>query len=62
MVSLQGNVDWHRLWLAGEERTEPFLMGESDERLKDQYRRWHQMAELKAADDAKPGCPRRAGD
>lgn len=60
MISLQGNVDWHRFWLKGEERTEPFVWAETAESLKEQYRRWHQMAELKRLDDAKPVCPRRA--
>lgn len=58
MLSLQGNVDWYRFWLSGEERTEPYLLGESDETLREQYRRWRQMAELKAKDDARPACKR----
>jgi dipeptidyl aminopeptidase/acylaminoacyl peptidase len=61
MISLQGNVDWFRFWLKGEERVEPFLWAESDETLKDQYRRWHEMAELKRADDARPACVPRGG-
>ncbi len=60
MVSLQGNVDWFRFWLADGERQEPFLMGESDETLREQYRQWREMAELKAIDDAKPMCARKA--
>lgn len=58
MLSLQGNVDWYRFWLSGEERSESYLLGESDETLREQYRRWRQMAELKAIDDAKPACAR----
>ncbi len=61
MISLQGNVDWYSFWLNGEERTEPYLPGESDETLRAQYRRWRQMAELKKADDARPVCARQAG-
>lgn len=61
MISLQGNVDWFRFWLKGEERSEPFLWGESDVTLKDQYRRWHEMAGLKRADDARPACARKGG-
>jgi dipeptidyl aminopeptidase/acylaminoacyl peptidase len=60
MISLQGNVDWFRFWLKGEERSAPFLWAESDETLKEQYRRWHQMAELKRIDDARPACAQRA--
>jgi hypothetical protein len=61
MISLQGNVDWFRFWLKGEERSEPLLRDESDETLKDQYRRWREMAELKRADDARPACVPRHG-
>jgi dipeptidyl aminopeptidase/acylaminoacyl peptidase len=60
MLSLQGNVDWYRFWLTGGERTQPYLLGESDETLREQYRRWQQMAELKAIDDAKAACTRNA--
>ena len=60
MLSLQGNVDWYRFWLTGGERTEPFLPGETDETLREQYRRWRQMAELKSIDDARPACVRQA--
>lgn len=60
MLSLQGNVDWYRFWLSGEERTEAYLVGESDETLREQYRRWRQMAELKKIDDARPVCARKA--
>jgi dipeptidyl aminopeptidase/acylaminoacyl peptidase len=56
MISLQGNVDWYRFWLKGEERTEPLVPGETEASLKEQYVRWRQMAELKKADDAKPRC------
>lgn len=58
MISLQGNVDWYRFWLRGEERTELVVPNETDAALKGQYTRWRQMAELKRADDAKPGCAR----
>lgn len=61
MISLQGNVDWFRFWLQGEERSEPLLWGESDMALKDQYRRWQEMARLKQADDARPACARKDG-
>lgn len=60
MLSLQGNVDWYRFWLRGEERIEAYLPGESDETLREQYRQWRQMAEFKTADDAKPICARKA--
>lgn len=60
MLSLQGNVDWHRFWLTGGERTEPYLLGESDETLREQYRRWQQMARMKEADDARPDCARKS--
>lgn len=61
MISLQGNVDWFRSWLKGEERSEPLLRGESDLALKDQYQRWQEMARLKHADDARPVCARKGG-
>lgn len=60
MLSLQGNVDWFRFWLTGGERTEPYLLGESDETLREQYRQWREMAELKKIDDAKPPCARKS--
>jgi hypothetical protein len=56
MISLQGNVDWYRFWLKGEERSEPVLPGESAETLRQQYARWRQMAELKQVDDRRPRC------
>lgn len=56
MISLQGNVDWYRFWLKGEERTTLLIPGETNASLKDQYARWRQMEELKKADDAKPRC------
>ena len=61
MISLQGNVDWHRFWLTGEQRTQALLWGETEATLKAQYVRWQQMAELKRADDARPGCVRKGG-
>lgn len=56
MISLQGNVDWYRFWLKGEERSELVLPGESVETLRQQYARWRQMAELKTVEDWKPRC------
>lgn len=56
MVSLQGNLDWYRFWLADQVRTEVSVPGETRASLDEQYRRWHQMAELKKADDLKPRC------
>jgi hypothetical protein len=61
MVSLQGNVDWYRFWLKGEERTQPLLPAETAESLRAQYTRWREMETLKKADDAKPRCARAAG-
>jgi dipeptidyl aminopeptidase/acylaminoacyl peptidase len=61
MISLQGNVDWYRFWLKGEERKELIIPGETAASLDDQYRRWRQMAELKATDDQKPPCAQRRG-
>ena len=61
MISLQGNVDWYRFWLKGEQRSEPVLSTETAATLSGQYARWGQMAELKRAVDAKPGCVRTAG-
>lgn len=60
MDSLLGNVDWYRFWLKGEERARPAWSGESAQALAEQYRRWRQMVDLKAADDARPRCARRA--
>lgn len=61
MVSLQGNVDWYRFWLKGEERTQALLPAETAESLRTQYARWREMESLKKADDAKPRCARVAG-
>lgn len=58
MISLQGNVDWHRFWLTGEERSAVFLAGETQASLKAQYDAWRQMAQMKADNDAKPRCER----
>jgi hypothetical protein len=60
MISLQGNVDWYRFWLKGEKRTELALPKETARDLTDQYARWNQMAEMKAAASGKPGCVREA--
>jgi hypothetical protein len=38
MVSQQGNVDWFRFWLMGEENPEP--------EDKDEYRRWRSLEEM----------------
>ncbi len=61
MLSLQGNVDWFRFWLKGEERTVPVLAGETAAELEAQNRRWREMAELKSVDDTRPECARKAG-
>jgi dipeptidyl aminopeptidase/acylaminoacyl peptidase len=58
MISLQGNVDWYRFWLKGEERTQALLPHETAESLLDQYARWRQMEMLKKADDVRPRCAR----
>lgn len=58
MVSLQGNVDWYRFWLKGEERTVPTLAAETTESLKAQYDAWRQMEKMKAQVDATPRCTR----
>lgn len=60
MISLQGNVDWYRFWLKGERRQEPVVSGETADSLQDQYRRWEQMAVMKAAVDEQPRCVRTA--
>lgn len=57
MISLQGNVDWYRFWLKGEERTVPMLAAETRASLKAQYELWRQMEKMKADHDAKPRCP-----
>ena len=61
MTSIQGNVDWYRFWLNGEQRSDIVLPAETASILKEQYVRWGQMAGLKQAADAKPGCVRTAG-
>jgi hypothetical protein len=58
MISLQGNVDWYRFWLQGARRSEPVLTLETAVTLKEQYVRWGQMADMKAAATRKPGCVR----
>lgn len=58
MVSLQGNVDWYRFWLAGGERSETVLPGETAAALQAQYTAWRQMAALAREDAARPGCDR----
>ncbi len=60
MISLQGNVDWYRFWLKGERRQVPVVPGETADSLQDQYRRWDQMAVMKAAVDEQPRCVRTA--
>lgn len=59
MISLQGNVDWYRFWLKGEERSEVFWQGESRASLRQQYVRWREMEELRQLDAARPTCSRR---
>jgi dipeptidyl aminopeptidase/acylaminoacyl peptidase len=61
MVSLQGNVDWYRFWLKGEERTQAVLPTETAGSLRAQYARWREMETLRQADVAKPRCARLAG-
>jgi dipeptidyl aminopeptidase/acylaminoacyl peptidase len=58
MVSLQGNVDWYRFWLKGEERTEAFLAGETRDSLAAQYVRWRQMQAMKKDEPVSPRCKR----
>lgn len=58
MISLQGNVDWYRFWLNGEQRTATLWPSETVESLREQYAAWLQMRQLKNADDAKPRCAR----
>lgn len=58
MISLQGNLDWYRFWLKGEERTVPMLAGETPASLRAQYDSWRQMEKMKADHDAKPRCAR----
>lgn len=58
MISLQGNVDWYRFWLKGEERAEPMLVAETAASLKAQYGLWRQMEKMKSAHDAEPRCAR----
>ena len=59
MLSLQGNVDWYRFWLKGEERREPMLQGEAPEDLVAQYARWRQMRELHKPGARAPRCSAR---
>ncbi len=59
MISLQGNVDWFRFWLEGEERSAPALVGEGSAALQAQYARWRQMANMKRSHDEKPQCEAR---
>lgn len=59
MLSLQGNVDWHRFWLLGGQRTLPVRPGETKDMLLAQYQRWMQMAGLQRGRDSRPaGCAR----
>ncbi len=60
MISLQGNLDWYTFWLNGAKRSEVVIPSETAASLKDQYRRWDQMQELKRVDDLKPNCVRTA--
>ncbi|MBX3621270.1 MAG: hypothetical protein KF891_14970 [Rhizobacter sp.] len=61
MISLQGNVDWYRFWLQGEERVQPVIPGETLQSLQAQYVRWRQMEGLKRSVDQQPLCARLAG-
>ena len=61
MISLQGNVDWHRFWLKDEKRGELVIPAETKADLKEQYVRWEEMKGLKRVDDAKPRCAVAAG-
>ena len=60
MISLQGNVDWYRFWLAGAQRSELLIPGETAASLKGQYERWHQMVPLKIDVDRRAACRREA--
>lgn len=61
MISLQGNVDWFRFWLKGEERTELTLPAETPESLAAQYTRWRQMETLKKDAADASSCSRKSG-
>jgi hypothetical protein len=61
MISLQGNVDWYRFWLKGEERVQVLLPAETAESLRAQYARWREMEALKKTDEARPRCARLQG-
>lgn len=61
MISLQGNVDWYRFWLKGEQRSELVVPNETGASLTDQYARWGPMMTMKRAVDATPGCVPSAG-
>jgi hypothetical protein len=58
MISLQGNVDWHRFWLKEERRSELVLPNETAAALAGQYVRWAQMADMKRPVDRMPACVR----
>ena len=60
MISLEGIVDLYRFWLQGERRQVPVVPGETADSLQYQYRRWDQMAVMKAALDEQPCCSRTA--
>ena len=60
MVSLQGNVDWYRFWLKGEERSELALLTETEADLRQQYVRWREMVGMKRTHDDKPRCAAQA--
>jgi dipeptidyl aminopeptidase/acylaminoacyl peptidase len=61
MISLQGNVDWFRFWLKGEDRTELTLPAETPESLAAQYTRWRQMETLKKDAADASSCGRKSG-
>jgi len=56
MASLQGNVDWYRFWLQGEQRSELAPPAETAASLRAQYVRWNEMEGLQRRADAAPRC------
>ncbi len=49
MISLQGNVDWFRFWLKGEEDPDPAKA--------EQYARWRELRKLQEANEKKTSSP-----
>jgi dienelactone hydrolase len=56
MISLQGNVDWHRFWLMPNRRNEDRPSSEDTPAEVEQHARWGEMLELKQADELRSGC------